>query len=88
MKAKMKLPGTKRLKLKFDRLLSASAYNFNLRRYIMAAAAVDGGGGATRTGKSGAGRVGRVVIYAALDPAVPTFQAAKLLRDITAAGLA
>ena len=48
----------------------------------MAAVALDVG--VTTTGKSGASRV---VIYDALDPAVPMFQAAKLLRDITAAGL-
>ena len=34
MKPKLKLPGTKRLKLKRDILLSNSAFKFNLRRYI------------------------------------------------------
>jgi hypothetical protein len=33
MKPKLKAPGTKRLKLKCDVLLSTSAVNFNLRRY-------------------------------------------------------
>jgi hypothetical protein len=34
MKLKLKLPGTRRLKLKCDILLSTSAFKFNLRRYI------------------------------------------------------
>jgi hypothetical protein len=34
MKLKLKPPGTKRLKLKFDILLSTYAFKFNLRRYI------------------------------------------------------
>ena len=33
MKTKSKAPGTKRLKLKYDILLSRFAFNFNLRRY-------------------------------------------------------
>jgi len=33
MKPKMKPPGTKRLKLKWEILLSISAFKFNLRRY-------------------------------------------------------
>jgi hypothetical protein len=33
MKPKLKLPGTTRLKLKCDVLLSASAFKFSLRRY-------------------------------------------------------
>ena len=33
MKPKLKPPGTKRLKLKCDILLSTSAFEFNLRRY-------------------------------------------------------
>jgi len=32
-----KAPGTNRLKLEFDDLLSSFAFNFNLRRYTMAA---------------------------------------------------
>jgi len=32
-KPKLKPPGTKRLKLKCDKLLSNFAFNFNLRRY-------------------------------------------------------
>jgi len=35
-KPKLKLLGTKRLKLKCDILLSTSAFNFNLRRYTSA----------------------------------------------------
>jgi len=34
MKATLKAPGTKRLKLEFDALLSSFAYKFNLRHYI------------------------------------------------------
>jgi hypothetical protein len=34
MKSKLKAPGTKRLKLKYDILLLSFAYNFNLCRYI------------------------------------------------------
>jgi hypothetical protein len=33
MKAELKPPGTKLLKLKYDILLSTSAFKFNLRRY-------------------------------------------------------
>jgi hypothetical protein len=34
MKSKLKPPGTKRLRLKCDVLLSTSAFKFSLRRYI------------------------------------------------------
>jgi len=37
MKSKLKAPGTERLKLKHDNLLSRFAFNFNLRRYNTAA---------------------------------------------------
>jgi hypothetical protein len=33
MKFKLKAPGTKRLKLRYDHLLSMFAFNSNLRRY-------------------------------------------------------
>jgi len=33
MKPMLKAPGTKRLKLKYDSLLSSFAINFNMRRY-------------------------------------------------------
>ena len=36
MKPTLKVPGTKRLNLKYDELLSSFAFNFNLRRYIKA----------------------------------------------------
>jgi len=36
MKPKLKPPGTRRLKLKCDVLLSTSAFKFNLRRYTKA----------------------------------------------------
>jgi hypothetical protein len=35
IKPKLKPPGTKRLKLSWDILLSTSAFNFNLRRFTM-----------------------------------------------------
>jgi len=35
MKPTLKAPGTERLKLKYDIMLSSFAFNFNLRRYIM-----------------------------------------------------
>jgi len=35
MKSKYKAPGTKRLKLRYDHLLSIFAFNSILRRYIM-----------------------------------------------------
>jgi len=35
MKVMLKAPGTKRLKLANDKLLSTFAFNFNLRRYTM-----------------------------------------------------
>ena len=34
VKPKLKAPGTKRLKLKYDQLLSSVAFSFNLCRYI------------------------------------------------------
>ena len=36
MKPTLKAPGTKRLTLKYDKLLSSFGFNFNLRRYIAA----------------------------------------------------
>ena len=33
IKPTLKAPGTKRLELKYDELLSSFAFNFNLRRY-------------------------------------------------------
>ena len=36
MKSMLKAPGTKRWKLKYHKLLSTSAFNFNLRRHIEA----------------------------------------------------
>ena len=41
IKPKLKPPGTKRLRLKCDLLLSTSAFKFNLRRYIKKAAVAD-----------------------------------------------
>ena len=37
MKSKLKAPGTKCLKLKYDNLLSSFAFKFNLRHYIVEA---------------------------------------------------
>jgi hypothetical protein len=37
IKPMLKAPGTKRLKLEYDKLLSSFAFNFNLRRYTTAA---------------------------------------------------
>jgi hypothetical protein len=37
---KLKAPGTKRLKLKYDRLLSSFAFNFNLRRSMQGIARI------------------------------------------------
>jgi len=34
MKLKLKAPGTQRLKLKYDELLSSFAFNFNLSHYV------------------------------------------------------
>ena len=36
IKPTLKAPGTKRLKLKYDKPLSSFAFNFDLRRYILA----------------------------------------------------
>jgi hypothetical protein len=36
MKPTLKVPGTERLKLKYDRLLSNLPFKFDLRRYIVA----------------------------------------------------
>jgi hypothetical protein len=41
MNPKLKPPGTKRLKLNWDILLSTSAFKFNLRRYTVVAAPVE-----------------------------------------------
>jgi hypothetical protein len=38
MKPTLKAPGSQRLKLKYDETLSNFGFNFNLRRYITAAA--------------------------------------------------
>ena len=35
-KPKLKAPGTERLKLQYEKLVSSVAFNFNLRRYSMA----------------------------------------------------
>ena len=35
IKPTLKAPGTKRLKLKYDKLLSSFAFNFNLRHYTL-----------------------------------------------------
>ena len=35
IKPTLKAPGTKRLKLKYDKVLSSFAFKFNLRRYIL-----------------------------------------------------
>ena len=35
IKPKLKLPGTTRLKLKYDKLLSSFTFNFNLCRYTV-----------------------------------------------------
>jgi len=40
IKPKLKAPGTKRLKLEYDYLLSSFAFKINLRRYTVAAAHV------------------------------------------------
>jgi len=45
IKPKLKASGNKRLKLKYDELLSNFAFNFNLRRFTTAAAARGGGAG-------------------------------------------
>jgi hypothetical protein len=39
-KPTLKAPGTRRLKLEFDELLSSFGFKFNLRRYIMIAASM------------------------------------------------
>jgi len=41
MDSKLESPGTKRLKLSYDKLLSAVAFKFNLRRYTLARPAPD-----------------------------------------------
>ena len=41
IKPTLKAPGTKRLKLKYDKLLSSFAFNFNLRRYYTCASDSD-----------------------------------------------
>ena len=41
MKPKLKPPGTKRLRLKCDILLSTSAFKFNLRRYTEVSSTIE-----------------------------------------------
>jgi hypothetical protein len=61
IKPKLKPPGTKRLKLRIDMLLSTSAFKSNLRRYIKdALPGVGGGGGDRGTGMGGDAGGGRV----------------------------
>jgi hypothetical protein len=55
IKPTLKAPGTKRLKLKFDILLSNFAFKFNLRRYIKAKSG-------KLVGMVAAGRVGAVAM--------------------------
>jgi len=43
IKPTLKTPGTKRLRLKCGKLLSSFAFNFNLRRYSKAGAAIPAG---------------------------------------------
>ena len=45
VKPKLKAPGTKRLKLYYDKLPSSFAFNFNLRRYTSAARCSAAGSG-------------------------------------------
>jgi hypothetical protein len=45
MKPKLKPPGTERLTLKHDELLSKCAFKFNLRRYNLVGASANGGCG-------------------------------------------
>ena len=52
MKPKLKPPGTRRLKLKCDILLSTSGFNFNLRRYTAALKIIDFGGGGELTDRA------------------------------------
>jgi hypothetical protein len=42
MKPRLKAPGTKCWKVKYDNLLSNFAFTFNLRRYVMAALSAPG----------------------------------------------
>jgi hypothetical protein len=58
IKPELKPPGTERLTLKCDKLLSSFAFNFNLRRYTTAAvcrdthiALVGGGKGVVKVGR-------------------------------------
>ena len=41
IKAKLKQPGTKRLKLKYGKPISRFAFKFNLRQYIMGLCTID-----------------------------------------------
>jgi len=50
MKPVLKAPGTKRLKLKCDLLLSTSAFKFNMRRYTKAAAMAEACRGFPKSG--------------------------------------
>ena len=53
LKPKLKPPGSKRLKLKWETLLSISAFKFNLRRYSMALVGPNGCGKSTLLGRGG-----------------------------------
>ena len=70
MKYRLKAPGTKRLKLKYDVLLSCFAFNFILRRYTAGLAYVGGGWG-LRRGAAGARQAARLAAeVAALEAAI------------------
>jgi hypothetical protein len=57
MKPKLQPPGTKRLKVKCNMLLSAPAFKFNLRHYAEVAGWVREQIGAPPSGRSGQGPV-------------------------------
>jgi len=56
IKSKLNAPGTKRLKLKYDIMLSSFAFSFNLRRYTATGAAAAAAAGSWRAAAAAAAR--------------------------------
>jgi hypothetical protein len=88
MKPTLKPPGTKRLKLKRDMLLSTSAFKFHLRRYIpgsLGGGSVGNGDGSGQGAGAGLLSCPALFIYSAADPLIPfrgveAFAAARAAR--------
>jgi len=67
-KRTLKPPGTKRLRLQYDELVSSVAFNFNMRRYTTGYTTTRGAAGITRSRTSTRSRTGRAVQVKPMKP--------------------